>query len=77
MEFGLSFYRDHRVLDYDIGGVPAATHILVVRDSAEGSLPQLLAGRTYQPLFSYPAQRLSVYHVDAGPPVPPRSVLLK
>ncbi len=77
MEFGLSFYRNHRVLNYDISGVPADAHILVVRDSAENSLQQLLAGRTYQPLFSYPAQRLSVYHVDAGSPVPPKSILLK
>jgi hypothetical protein len=71
MEYGLSFYRDRRVLNYTTGGVPAAAHILVVRNSAQDGLQQLLAGRDYQPLFAYPAQQLSVYQVDAGPPVPP------
>ena len=83
VEFGLSFYRNHRVLDYenvsDRGGehalgaiqihVPDQGHILVVRDSAQEALQTLLAGRTYEPLFSYPAQRVSVYRVD--PLVPP------
>jgi 4-amino-4-deoxy-L-arabinose transferase-like glycosyltransferase len=77
MEYGLSFYRDHRVLDYAIGGVPAEAHILVVRDSAQMDLLQLLAGRSYEPLFSYPAQHLSVYQVDAGTAVPPRHALPK
>ena len=79
VEFGLSFYRNHRVLDYenvsDRGGerpvgppiihVPEEGHILVVRDSAQDQLETLLAGRTYEPMFSYPAQRLSVYRINA------------
>jgi len=84
VEFGLSFYRNHRVLDYekvsDTGGtrkpgnseihVPDEEHILVVRDSAQAGLEKILAGRSYSPLFSYPAQRLSVYQVEAKAPVP-------
>jgi hypothetical protein len=65
LEFGLSFYRNHRVLDYDKDGVPAEAHILVVRDIAMPELRTLLATRSYQPLFAFPAQRVSVYQVDA------------
>ena len=85
-EFGLSFYRNHRVLDYeqvsDRGGerlpsshvhVPEEGHILVVRDIAEESLGKLLQGRTYEPLFSYPAQRLSIYRIEPSKAATPPS----
>ena len=65
LEFGLSFYRDKRVLDYDKDGVPEQAHILVVRDIALPQLRTLLATRAYHPLFAYPAQHVSVYEVDA------------
>jgi hypothetical protein len=65
LEFGLSFYRDHRVLDYEKDGVPEQAHILVVRDIALPELRTLLATRSYHPLFAYPAQHVSVYQVDA------------
>jgi hypothetical protein len=65
LEFGLSFYRDHRVLDYEKDGVPGEAHILVVRDIALPELRTLLATRSYHPLFAYPAQHVSVYQVDA------------
>ncbi|HEX6771282.1 MAG TPA: glycosyltransferase family 39 protein [Acidobacteriaceae bacterium] len=65
LEFGLSFYRDHRVLDYEKDGVPPEAHILVVRDIALPELKTLLATRSYRPLFAYPAQHVSVYQVDA------------
>jgi hypothetical protein len=65
LEFGLSFYRDKRVLDYEKDGVPEQAHILVVRDIALPQLRTLLATRSYHPLFAYPAQHVSVYQVDA------------
>ncbi|HEX3893467.1 MAG TPA: glycosyltransferase family 39 protein, partial [Terracidiphilus sp.] len=65
LEFGLSFYRDKRVLDYNKDGIPAQAHILVVRDIALPQLKTLLANRAYHPLFAYPAQHVSVYQVDA------------
>jgi hypothetical protein len=65
LEFGLSFYRNHRVLDYEKDGVPGEAHILVVRDIAMPELRTLLATRSYQPVFAYPAQHVSVYQVDA------------
>jgi len=65
LEFGLSFYRNKRVLDYDKDGVPGEAHILVVRDIAMPQLRVLLATRSYHPVFAYPAQHVSVYQVDA------------
>jgi 4-amino-4-deoxy-L-arabinose transferase-like glycosyltransferase len=67
VEYGLSFYRNHRVGDYDLDGIPSEEHILVTREMYSGQLHQLLAGRSYQPLFSYPAQSLAVYQVFAKP----------
>lgn len=65
LEYGLSFYRNERVLDYDKDGVPPEAHLLVVRDIAEPAMATLLATRSYHPLFAYPAQKVSVYQVDA------------
>ena len=64
-EYGLSFYRDYRVADYDVDGVPPGEHILVTRRISAGDLPRLLSGRSYEELFAYPAQSLAVYQVFA------------
>ncbi len=64
-EYGLSFYRDRRVDDYDKDGVPPEEHILVTREAFIHDLSRLLAGRSYEPVFSYPAQNLAVYQVFA------------
>jgi hypothetical protein len=65
LEYGLSFYRDQRVTNYERDGVPPQQHILVVRESYIDQLRPLLIGRTYEPLFTYPAQNLVVYAVSA------------
>jgi 4-amino-4-deoxy-L-arabinose transferase-like glycosyltransferase len=65
VEFGLSFYRDHRVLDYARGGIPTEPHILVSRKPFIDQLPKLLAGREYHVLFTEPEQGLIVYQVSA------------
>jgi len=67
VEYGLSFYRNHLVNDYDQDGIPGTEHILITREAYVGELHTLLAGRSYQPLFSYPAQNLAVYQVFAKP----------
>ncbi len=66
VEFGLSFYRDRQVENYEHDGVPAQQHLLVVRATYLDKLRQLLQGRTYEPLFTYPAQDLVVYSVSAA-----------
>ena len=68
MEYGLSFYLEKQVLNYEQNGVqtiPDRRHLLVVRESYAEDLRQLLKGRHYEPLFTYPAQGLVVYSVSA------------
>jgi 4-amino-4-deoxy-L-arabinose transferase-like glycosyltransferase len=68
MEYGLSFYRNHQVLNYEQDGtlaIPPQQHILVVRESYAGDLRQLLKGRSYETLFYYPMQGLVIYSVAA------------
>jgi 4-amino-4-deoxy-L-arabinose transferase-like glycosyltransferase len=73
VEYGLSFYRDHQVVNYDQDdaqgrpkiAIPEQQHILVVRESYVPDLGQFLQGRTYEPLFTYPAQNLVIYVVSA------------
>ena len=66
VEYGLSFYRDQRVADYDQGGVPAGRHLLVTRKAFAGDVQLRLAGRSFTPLFEYPEQNLLVYQVEAA-----------
>ena len=68
VEYGLSFYRNRRVLDYDRLPIPSVRHILVSREPYAQQLPALLAGRTYRELFELRAQGLIVYEVDARQP---------
>ena len=73
MEYGLAFYRNHEVANYDEVGVPPEEHILVVRVAGKGginlgsqaALEEYLEDRHYQQLFSWPEQELVVYLVGS------------
>jgi 4-amino-4-deoxy-L-arabinose transferase-like glycosyltransferase len=76
VEYGLSFYRNREVINYEESGVPAEQHLLVVRVAGRGGvdldtssvLAQYLAGRNYELLFSWPEQNLQVYMVGSLQP---------
>ncbi len=63
MDYGLAFYRNQEPLSYDKNGVPPEQHLLVIRSNEINQLPELLAGRIYEPLFLYDTQGLAVYKV--------------
>jgi 4-amino-4-deoxy-L-arabinose transferase-like glycosyltransferase len=71
VEYGLSFYRNHEVINYEDTGVPDEQHLLVVRVSGRGgadlhtqsALQAYLEGRPYEELFGWPEQGLDVYLV--------------
>jgi 4-amino-4-deoxy-L-arabinose transferase-like glycosyltransferase len=71
MEYGLSFYRNHEVVNYEEDGVPNGQHLLVARVAGRGgadlhtnaALEEYLEGRDYQQLFAWPEQGLMVYLV--------------
>lgn len=73
VQYGLAFYLNERVPNYQNSGVPDQAHLLVVQNYAQGpeeqqskaELAKLLTGRQYEPLFVYGPQNLTVYHVDA------------
>jgi 4-amino-4-deoxy-L-arabinose transferase-like glycosyltransferase len=81
MVYGLSFYRNQRILHYGmdghippdsvgVDGIPDAEHLLVLPTRDVDRLPIWLAGRIYEPLFLYEPQGLAVYRVYAKPPQP-------
>jgi 4-amino-4-deoxy-L-arabinose transferase-like glycosyltransferase len=63
LDYGLAFYRDQNMVHYKTDGVPDEEHILVIPTREAPELPQLLPGRTWQQLFLYNTQGLSVYKV--------------
>jgi 4-amino-4-deoxy-L-arabinose transferase-like glycosyltransferase len=65
MDYGLAFYRNQPMIHYDIDGVPAAEHVLVIPASDTAELNRWLTGRIYKPLFLYESQGLAVYRVYA------------
>ena len=73
MEYGLSFYRNREVVNYEEDGVPPGQHLLVARVAGRGgadlhtqaALEEYLEGRTYRQLFSWPEQGLMVYLVGS------------
>jgi len=73
VEYGLSFYRNREVVNYEQGGVPDGQHLLVVRISGRGgvdlhtpdALNEYLEGRSYEQLFTWPEQGLVVYRVGS------------
>ena len=71
IEYGLSFYRNREVINYDQDGVPDGQHLLVVRVTGRNGvdlhtpavLDDYLEGRHYEQLFTWPEQGLVVYMV--------------
>ena len=73
IEYGLSFYRNREVINYEGNGVPIEQHLLVARVigphgadlHTPADLEELLEGRPYEQLFSWPEQGLVVYLVSS------------
>ena len=73
MEYGLSFYRNRQVMNYEESGVPDEQHLLVARVTGRNgvdlhtpaALDQYLADRPYEQLFNWPEQGLVVYLVGS------------
>jgi 4-amino-4-deoxy-L-arabinose transferase-like glycosyltransferase len=73
VEYGLSFYRNREVINYEQDGVPDGQHLLVVRVTGRNgvdlhtpaALDEYLEGRHYEQLFTWPEQGLVVYMVGS------------
>ncbi len=73
VEYGLSFYRNREVINYEQDGVPDGPHLLVVRVTGRNgvnlhtpaALDEYLEDRPYEQLFTWPEQGLVVYMVGS------------
>jgi 4-amino-4-deoxy-L-arabinose transferase-like glycosyltransferase len=65
VQYGIAFYRNSPVINYEQSPVPSGSHILITRTPFQADLATRLAGRVYYPLFTLPQQGLIVYQVDA------------
>jgi 4-amino-4-deoxy-L-arabinose transferase-like glycosyltransferase len=73
VEYGLSFYRNREVVNYEQDGVPDGQHLLVARLTGRNgidlhtpaALEEYLEGRHYEQLFTWPEQGLVVYMVGS------------
>jgi len=73
VEYGLSFYRNHEVKNYESDGVPPEQHVLVARMTGRNgidlhttqALEQYLEGRPYERVFTWPEQGLEGFLVGA------------
>jgi len=73
IEYGLSYYRNREVVNYEQSGVPDGEHVLVARVQGrhgadlqtQADLEQYLEGRQYEQLFAWPEQGLQVYLVGS------------
>ncbi len=76
MEYGLAFYRNHEVVNYEESGVPQEQHLLVARVTGRNgvdlhtpaAIEEYLEGRHYEQLFSWPEQGVEVYLVGSREP---------
>ena len=65
VQYGIAFYRDDPVINYDRSPVPPGRHVLITRTPFNTDLSTRLAGRSYAPIFTLPEQGLIVYQVEA------------
>jgi 4-amino-4-deoxy-L-arabinose transferase-like glycosyltransferase len=73
VEYGLAFYRNSEVVEYEHAAVPKGQHLLVARETGRGGvdlrtsadLELYLEGRHYEQLFTWPEQGLVVYLVGS------------
>ena len=71
VEYGLAFYRNREVVNYEDTGVPDEEHLLVARVTGRGgvdlhtpaALQEYLENRHYEEILSWPEQGLEVYLV--------------
>ncbi|HEV8262804.1 MAG TPA: glycosyltransferase family 39 protein [Burkholderiales bacterium] len=64
VEYGLAFYREQAIRNYDRGEIPAVPHLLVARQGSQQELQRLLAGRRVSRLGRFAPQELEYFWVS-------------
>lgn len=68
VEYGLAFYRDHPVMNYERNEIPAGDHIVIAAEGSQKELQYRLPGRKVVLFGGFGLQHLDFYLV-AGKPV--------
>jgi 4-amino-4-deoxy-L-arabinose transferase-like glycosyltransferase len=64
-EYGLAFYRNQVISNYNRGEIPAGQHLLVAREGSQDQLKTLLPDRRISHLGGLPTERLEYFWVSA------------
>jgi 4-amino-4-deoxy-L-arabinose transferase-like glycosyltransferase len=65
LEYGLTFYRNQRTINYDWERILPGEHLLVAPENSQPEITKLLPGRHVSYLGHYAAQRVDYYWVAA------------
>jgi hypothetical protein len=65
VEYGLGFYRNQPIANYDRGEVPIGTHIVVSKPSNAKEIESTAKGRQVTDVGGFTAQGLEFYYVSA------------
>jgi 4-amino-4-deoxy-L-arabinose transferase-like glycosyltransferase len=66
VEYGLAFYRNQVISNYDRGEIPATAHLVVAPDGKQLQLAEAVHGRRVSLLGTYRPQHLEYYWVAAA-----------
>jgi 4-amino-4-deoxy-L-arabinose transferase-like glycosyltransferase len=64
IEYGLNFYRNAPIANYDRGEIPATEHLLVARVGSEDALRMMLGDRVAK-VGSFSVRKLEIYRIAA------------
>jgi 4-amino-4-deoxy-L-arabinose transferase-like glycosyltransferase len=62
-EYGLSFYRDQKIVRYEVGGAPAAEHLLITPEGWQKNIAKWTPGRRVTYVGSFAEQGMDYYWV--------------
>jgi 4-amino-4-deoxy-L-arabinose transferase-like glycosyltransferase len=62
-EYGLHFYRDQKILRYEVDGVPAGEHLLITPEGWQKNIPKWTPGRRVTYVGSFAEQGMDYYWV--------------
>ncbi len=68
VEYGLAFYRDHPVMNYERNEIPAGDHIVIAAEGSQKELQHRLPGRKVVLFGGFGLQHLD-YYLIAGKPL--------
>ena len=73
VEYGLGFYRNHKIASYERNEIPSGDHLVVAARGSQTELEFRLKGRRVTHLGGYPPQHLDFYLVSGKSEQPPKS----